>query len=103
MTSPADWIAGARPRTLPAAVAPVLAGTGAAAYVDHAGLGDLAWWKALLGLVVSLGLKSADASDDGLGEGVGGSVGERVGVWVLDAGPNRPSSLHVVGGHFDTT
>ncbi len=28
-------------------------------------------------------------------------VGERVRVWVLDAGPNRPSSFHVVGGQFD--
>ncbi|MCC2323034.1 multicopper oxidase domain-containing protein [Cellulomonas xiejunii] len=30
------------------------------------------------------------------------AVGERVRVWVLDAGPNRPSSFHVVGGQFDT-
>jgi nitrite reductase (NO-forming) len=29
-------------------------------------------------------------------------VGERVRVWVLDAGPNEPSSFHVVGGQFDT-
>lgn len=30
------------------------------------------------------------------------SVGERVRFWVLDAGPNRPSSFHVVGAQFDT-
>lgn len=30
------------------------------------------------------------------------TVGERVRIWVLDAGPNRPSSFHVVGGQFDT-
>jgi nitrite reductase (NO-forming) len=30
-------------------------------------------------------------------------VGERVRVWVLDAGPNRPTSFHVVGAQFDTT
>lgn len=30
-------------------------------------------------------------------------VEERVRVWVLDAGPNRPTSFHVVGGQFDTT
>lgn len=30
-------------------------------------------------------------------------VGERVRVWVLDAGPNRSSSFHIVGGQFDTT
>jgi nitrite reductase (NO-forming) len=29
-------------------------------------------------------------------------VGERVRVWVLDAGPNRGTSFHVVGGQFDT-
>ncbi len=28
-------------------------------------------------------------------------TGERVRVWVLDAGPNRPTSFHVVGGQFD--
>jgi nitrite reductase (NO-forming) len=29
-------------------------------------------------------------------------VGQRVRIWVLDAGPNRPSDFHVVGGQFDT-
>lgn len=29
-------------------------------------------------------------------------AGERVRVWVLDAGPHRASSFHVVGGQFDT-
>ncbi|WP_242511123.1 multicopper oxidase domain-containing protein [Pengzhenrongella frigida] len=29
-------------------------------------------------------------------------VGERVRIWVLDAGPNRSSAFHVVGGQFDT-
>jgi 1,4-dihydroxy-2-naphthoate octaprenyltransferase len=43
--SAADWFAGARPRTLPAAISPVLAGTGIAAYAD-----DVVAWKALLAL-----------------------------------------------------
>lgn len=30
-------------------------------------------------------------------------VGGRVRIWVLDAGPNRASSFHVIGGQFDTT
>jgi len=47
----AEWVEGARPRTLPNAVAPVIAGTGAAAWLDAA-----VWWKALLALVVSLAL-----------------------------------------------
>ncbi len=29
-------------------------------------------------------------------------VGERVRFWVLDAGPNRSSAFHIVGGQFDT-
>ncbi|KGM15315.1 hypothetical protein N867_09865, partial [Actinotalea fermentans ATCC 43279 = JCM 9966 = DSM 3133] len=29
-------------------------------------------------------------------------VGERVRIWVLDAGPNRATSFHVVGGQFET-
>ena len=38
--SAAHWVAGARPRTLPAAISPVLAGTGVAVYDDAAD-----WWK----------------------------------------------------------
>ena len=30
-------------------------------------------------------------------------VGERVRVWLLDAGPNRTTAFHVVGSQFDTT
>ncbi|MCX7521449.1 multicopper oxidase domain-containing protein [Microbacterium sp. STN6] len=30
------------------------------------------------------------------------SAGDRVRVWVLDAGPNLPSAFHVVGAQFDT-
>ncbi len=29
-------------------------------------------------------------------------VGERIRFWVVDAGPNRASSFHIVGGQFDT-
>ncbi len=51
MATVAQWVEGARPRTLPNAVAPVIAGTGAAAW-----LGSAVWWKALLALMVSLAL-----------------------------------------------
>jgi len=51
MATVSQWIEGARPRTLPNAVAPVIAGTGAAAW-----LGAAEWWKAALALVVSLAL-----------------------------------------------
>src|SRR6478736_5567511 len=59
----AQWVEGARPRTLPNAVAPVIAGTGAAAW-----LGAASWWKALLALVVAVGGGAA-------GRGVAGAVG----------------------------
>jgi nitrite reductase (NO-forming) len=35
-------------------------------------------------------------------EPLSAAVGERVRVWVLDAGIERPSSFHVIGGQFDT-
>ena len=49
MATPAQWFEGARPRTLPAAVAPVAAGTGAAAAADGFRLG-----YALLALLVAV-------------------------------------------------
>ncbi|KRE27868.1 1,4-dihydroxy-2-naphthoate octaprenyltransferase [Mycobacterium sp. Soil538] len=51
MATFAQWVEGARPRTLPNAVAPVIAGTGAAAWLDAA-----SWWKALLALLVAVGM-----------------------------------------------
>jgi len=52
VTSARDWMAGARPRTLPAAVVPVAVGSGVAA-----GYGDFSWWRALLALTVALALQ----------------------------------------------
>ncbi|MGD9958434.1 1,4-dihydroxy-2-naphthoate polyprenyltransferase [Nocardioides sp.] len=74
MATTADWIAGARPRTLPAAVAPVLAGTGVAAYVDSA-----LWWKALLALVVSLALQVGVNYANDYSDGIRGTDDARVG------------------------
>src|SRR5690242_7423173 len=65
VASLAQWIAGARPRTLPNAVAPVVAGTGAAAWL-HAAV----WWKALLALAVAvamiIGVNYANDYSDGI-------------------------------------
>ena len=74
VASPSDWLAGARPRTLPAAVAPVLAGTGVAAYVDGA-----VWWKALLALVVSLALQVGVNYANDYSDGIRGTDADRVG------------------------
>ncbi|WP_418061975.1 1,4-dihydroxy-2-naphthoate polyprenyltransferase [Pimelobacter simplex] len=70
----AHWIAGARLRTLPAAIAPVLAGTAVAAYADAA-----VWWKALLALVVSLALQVGVNYANDYSDGIRGTDDERVG------------------------
>lgn len=74
VASSADWLAGSRPRTLPAAVAPVLAGTGVASYVDGA-----VWWKALLALVVSLALQVGVNYANDYSDGIRGTDENRVG------------------------
>jgi 1,4-dihydroxy-2-naphthoate octaprenyltransferase len=73
-TLPAQWLAGSRPRTLPAAVAPVLAGTGVAAYADSA-----VWWKAALALVVSLALQVGVNYANDYSDGIRGTDADRVG------------------------
>lgn len=74
MATPEQWLAGARPRTLPAAVAPVLAGTGVAAYLDEA-----VWWKALMALVVALALQVGVNYANDYSDGIRGTDAERVG------------------------
>ena len=74
MASPSQWIAGARPRTLPAAVAPVLGGTAAAASV-----GLEVWWKAGLALLVSLLLQIGVNYSNDYSDGIRGTDDDRVG------------------------
>ncbi|HEX3004624.1 MAG TPA: 1,4-dihydroxy-2-naphthoate polyprenyltransferase [Angustibacter sp.] len=78
MATPAQWIEGARPRTLPAAVAPVAAGTGAAAALDGFHLG-----RALLALVVSLALQVAVNYANDYSDGIRGTDDDRVGPFRL--------------------
>ena len=89
MTSPADWLAGARPRTLPAAVAPVLIGTAVAAYDDRA-----VWWKALLALVVSLALQVAVNYANDYSDGIRGTDDDRVGpMRLVGSGAASPKAV----------
>jgi len=74
VATPEQWLEGARPRTLPAAVAPVLAGTGVAAYFDEA-----VWWKALMALVVALALQVGVNYANDYSDGIRGTDAERVG------------------------
>ena len=69
-----QWIAGARPRTLPAAISPILVGTGAAY-----GTGDVVWVYALLALVISVALQIRVNYANDYSDGVRGTDEERVG------------------------
>jgi 1,4-dihydroxy-2-naphthoate octaprenyltransferase len=74
MATPAQWLEGARPRTLPAAIAPVAAGTGAAAAVDGFDLG-----RALLALLVAVALQVGVNYANDYSDGIRGTDADRVG------------------------
>jgi 1,4-dihydroxy-2-naphthoate octaprenyltransferase len=69
-----QWVAGARPRTLPAAVAPVAVGSGVAAYE-----GAFNASRALLALVVALSLQVGVNYANDYSDGVKGTDQARVG------------------------
>lgn len=74
MATVADWIEGARPRTLPNAVAPVVAGVGATI-----GMGDFSWWQSLLALLVALLLIIGVNFANDYSDGIRGTDEKRVG------------------------
>lgn len=89
MASAAEWIEGARLRTLPAAVAPVAVGTGAAAQVDSA-RPLLALLAAGVALALQVGVNFANDYSDG----VRGTDVDRVGPLRLTAsGAARPAQV----------
>jgi len=83
------WILGARPRTLPAAVVPVLVGTAVAV-----GSG-IVWWRAGAAMVVALALQVATNYANDLSDGVRGTDGEeRVGpVRLVGSGLATPAEV----------
>lgn len=85
MASAAEWLEGARLRTLPAAVAPVLVGTGAAAQVDAADVG-----RALLAGGVALALQVGVNFANDYSDGVRGTDLARVGPLRLTASGAAP-------------
>lgn len=71
-----EWMAGTRPRTLPAAVVPVMIGTGVAIGYDK-----FSAWRAALALIVALALQVGVNYANDYSDGVRGTdeVGKRVG------------------------
>ncbi|NLG45522.1 1,4-dihydroxy-2-naphthoate polyprenyltransferase [Gordonia sp. (in: high G+C Gram-positive bacteria)] len=89
MATVAQWIEGARPRTLPNAIAPVIAGTGAGLYV-----GGVTWWKAALALVVSLALIVGVNYANDYSDGIRGTDDDRVGpLRLVGSGAARPGAV----------
>lgn len=85
------WVAGARPRTLPAAIVPVAVGAGAAV-----GQGvDTAWWRAVAALIVALTLQVGVNYANDYSDGIRGTDGaRRVGpVRLVGSGLAAPSSV----------
>lgn len=80
MATASEWLSAARPRTLPAAVAPILVGTGAAAQAGGVHLGR-ALLAAGVGLALQVGVNYANDYSDG----VRGTDAQRVGPMRLTA------------------
>jgi 1,4-dihydroxy-2-naphthoate polyprenyltransferase len=69
-----EWVAGTRPRTLPAAVVPVAVGSGVAA-----GYGSFIAWRAVLVLIVALALQIGVNFANDYSDGIRGTDEKRVG------------------------
>jgi 1,4-dihydroxy-2-naphthoate octaprenyltransferase len=74
-----QWVEGARPRTLPNSIAPVLAGWGAAAALGTSQWAPSHWVRALLALVVALALQIGVNYANDYSDGIRGTDALRVG------------------------
>ena len=84
-----EWLGGARPRTLPAAIVPVTVGSGVAF-----GYGRFSLWRAVLALVVALALQLGVNYANDYSDGVRGTDERRVGpVRLVAAGLAPPREV----------
>ncbi len=89
MTAAAQWWHGARPRTLPAAIAPVAAGSGVAAFTDQFDA-----IRAVLALIVALAFQVGVNYANDYSDGIRGTDDNRVGPMRLTAsGAAAPSAV----------
>ncbi len=89
MATATQWVSASRPRTLPAAVAPILVGAGAG-YAIH----QFSWWKTLLALVVSLALQVGVNYANDYSDGIRGTDEVRVGpMRLVGSGAARPQQV----------
>jgi 1,4-dihydroxy-2-naphthoate octaprenyltransferase len=89
MATRAQWVQGARVRTLPNSVAPVLVGAGAAAGID-----EFSWWQSGLAMVVALALQVGVNYANDYSDGVRGTDAERVGpLRLVGSGVATPAAV----------
>ena len=89
MATTAQWVEGARPRTLPAALSPVLVGTGVAAAVNGARLD-----RAVLALIVALALQIGVNYANDYSDGIRGTDDVRVGpLRLVGSGAAAPKAV----------
>ena len=89
MTTVAQWIEGARPRTLPAALSPVLVGSGAAAAADGFRLS-----RAALALLVAVALQIGVNYANDYSDGIRGTDASRVGpLRLVGSGTTAPAAV----------
>ena len=94
MATPSQWLAGARPKTLPAALSPVLVGSGTAAALD--GFRPL---PAILALVVALALQVAVNYANDYSDGRRGTDADRVGpMRLVGSGVAAPRQVLLAAG-----
>ena len=87
MTTREQWIAGARPKTLPAAIAPVLVGTSFAGY-------NATFLHTLLALIVALSLQVGVNFANDYSDGIKGTDADRVGpMRLVGSGAATPDAV----------
>ena len=85
----AQWVAGARPRTLPAAVSPVVAASGIAFFE-----GDFSSWRALLAMIVGVSLQVGVNYANDYSDGIRGTDAVRIGpLRLVGSGLARPRAV----------
>ncbi len=94
--TPGQWLAGARPRTLPAALSPVLAGSGLAYFA-----GGFSGPRAGLALLVSLALQIGVNYANDYSDGIRGTDAVRVGpLRLVGSGLARPQAVKLAAFAF---
>ena len=86
------WVAGARPRTLPASVVPVVVGTACA--VGQRSDGGMIWWRVVAAVVVALALQIATNYANDYSDGIKGTDTVRVGpIRLVGSGLKKPNAV----------